>query len=745
MDIIAVRDLRVHCITGVDHWEKAKRQPLDVSFSIRTDVGAAGEYDLLANSVSYSALSKTVSELAEKSRFRTLEALSTALAAALVRDSDASEVTVKIEKPRSLLRAAATGVEIVRRRRQAPQASATGNETSTSELYPSPDADDVLFIRDLVLSAIIGVNPWEREERQNIIINLSIFHPDGFPESGDVVTQPNDYRTIARLVEEYVQESSFKTVEALCHHVARLCIERCNVSKVTVRIEKPSALVFAKTAGVEVTRDREWLRQLKAKQNEYLRRRTISVASTGEHMHTAYIAMGSNLGDRAGHIHAALFAMTQDGQSRIVNTSFLYETAPMYVTDQPMFLNAVCKIATSHEPHSLLKTLKSCEENAGRTDTGRNGPRPIDLDILFYDNVELNTDTLIIPHPRIQEREFVLRPLCDIAPDLHHPVLFRTMAKLLALLPHSSAAPSDPMRRVFPIAPGKVWTLASKTYIMGILNVTPDSFSDGGQYDNIERAVAHAREMVAAGADIIDIGGQSTRPGAVEVSEQEELARVLPVIQAIRKDAGLTVPLSIDTYRAAVAKAAVEAGVNLINDVSGGTRDPHMLEVMATTRAPVCLMHMRGDANTMTRLTQYAEGNVVLGVTQELEELVARALQANIPRWNVLVDPGIGFAKDAEQNFDVLRRLRSVTDGTLSRILASLPLLVGPSRKRFIGSTIGAKQPDSEPGSSASKPRVWGTAAAVTACIAGGADVVRVHDVAEMSDVAKIADRVWRS
>lgn len=264
-----------------------------------------------------------------------------------------------------------------------------------------------------------------------------------------------------------------------------------------------------------------------------------------------------------------------------------------------------------------------------------------------------------------------------------------------------------------------------RTYLMGVLNVTPDSFSDGGEFNTLTAALAQAQRLVKAGADIIDIGGQSTRPGAKQISVEEELNRVLPVVEAV--SSVLSVPISVDTTRALVAKKAVEAGADLVNDISGGIFDPEMLPIVAYLGVPIALMHMRGTPQTMQQLTEYQD--VVGEIYEFLESRIAAAVEAGIERSNLIVDPGIGFAKTAEQNLEILRQLPRFRS-------LGVPLLVGVSRKSFIGRILDRPDP---------KGRVWGTAAACCAAIAGWADILRVHDVLEMHDVCRVADAIWRT
>lgn len=265
---------------------------------------------------------------------------------------------------------------------------------------------------------------------------------------------------------------------------------------------------------------------------------------------------------------------------------------------------------------------------------------------------------------------------------------------------------------------------------MGVLNVTPDSFSDGGEFDTPRAALAQAYRLAAAGADIIDIGGQSTRPAADPVSLDDELNRVIPVVQALREGVmgyePLTLPISVDTTQATVAREAIAAGADIINDVSGATYDDRMLAVAAELQVPLILMHLRGTPQTMQALTDY--GNLVGEVRDFLRDRVAAAIAAGLPKTHLAIDPGLGFAKTAEQNFELLRHLSAFRQ-------LGCPILVGPSRKSFIGKVLDLPDP---------KDRLWGTAAACTAAIAGGADLLRVHDVSQMRDACRIADAVWR-
>jgi dihydropteroate synthase len=278
--------------------------------------------------------------------------------------------------------------------------------------------------------------------------------------------------------------------------------------------------------------------------------------------------------------------------------------------------------------------------------------------------------------------------------------------------------------------PGHGWSLRGRTLVldrpvvMGILNLTPDSFSDGGRFADPAAAVRRAREMAADGADLIDLGGESTRPGAPAVSADEEAARVLPVLRALRDS--IELPLSVDTRKAAVAAQALAEGADAINDVSG-LADPGMSAAVAPSGAGVVLMHMRGTPDTMQLLANY--GDVVDDVAAELAEALARADAAGIARARVVLDPGIGFAKTAEQNLELIASL-SVLERRLGR-----PVLLGPSRKAFIGALLGGA-PAAE--------RDAGTVGACVAGLARGARLFRVHDVRAARQALDVAWAVLR-
>jgi dihydropteroate synthase len=253
---------------------------------------------------------------------------------------------------------------------------------------------------------------------------------------------------------------------------------------------------------------------------------------------------------------------------------------------------------------------------------------------------------------------------------------------------------------------------SKKTIVMGILNMTPDSFSDGGRYNNLDKAVEHAKEMVQNGADIIDIGGESTRPGFAEISVEEELSRVLPIIKAISQH--VQIPISIDTYKAEVARLAIEAGAHIINDIWGAKADENMGRVAAEANAPIILMHNRHERNYKI---------FIRDVINDLYESIAIVKKAGVKDENIILDPGIGFARDYQENLLTMRNLDKF-------VMLGYPVLLGTSRKSLVGQALNLPVHD----------RVEGTGATVCYGIQKGCQIIRVHDIKEMSRMAKMMD-----
>jgi dihydropteroate synthase/2-amino-4-hydroxy-6-hydroxymethyldihydropteridine diphosphokinase len=411
----------------------------------------------------------------------------------------------------------------------------------------------------------------------------------------------------------------------------------------------------------------------------------------------------------------------------------VYETAPWGMTEQPDFLNICLSGRTKLSPHNLLRQFKSIERAIGRQPGERWGPRLIDIDLIFYEDAVIDDEELSVPHPQLSQRLFVLAPLADIAPELLDVRSGRSIVELLADRDMRSvrrlADPSSRLRRP------KHFAWGVKTYVMGILNVTPDSFSGDGlfeEHDWVEAAVTKAVDFVSAGADILDIGGESTRPGSMPVTAEQERDRVLPVIEAVRQS--VDVPISADTYRASVAEAALQIGADWINDIWGLHMDPDMASLAASSGCPIVIMHNRSKPKNVEqeerlggRYVGIEYDDLLSDIRSQLQESVDLALNAGVSKQQIVIDPGIGFGKTVSQNAQLLNQLSELRD-------MGYPILVGPSRKSFIGYTLGL--PPEE--------RTEGTSAAVAIAIDRGADIVRVHDVLEMVRVSRMTDRIVR-
>lgn len=443
-----------------------------------------------------------------------------------------------------------------------------------------------------------------------------------------------------------------------------------------------------------------------------------------------YLALGSNLGDRHGRLIEALDRLHT--RIAIDAVSSIYQTEPWGYADQPRFLNAACAGTTDLSPDEVLAFVKSIEVELGREPTFRYGPRAIDIDVLLYDDVVIDSEHYRVPHPGLPKRDFVLAPLREIAAGVIHPVLAQSIGSLANSIDLSQV-------KRFALRPLKIdsrwFHWGRQTYVMGILNVTPDSFSGDGLLktaDWIAATVDRGRAMIEAGAHLIDVGGESTRPGSQTVALSEELDRVIPAIEALSR-AGLG-PISIDTYKAEVARQAIEAGAAIVNDVWGLRRDLDMAALIAQRNVPVIVMHNRSkpqdaafEARLGGRYTGSHYDDLIPDIQRELLECVDVARQAGVRDHQIILDTGIGFGKTVPQNLELL-------DRTGDFRALGFPILIGPSRKSFIGYTLDLP-PDQ---------RTEGTAAAVAVGITRGADIVRVHDVAIMARVARMTDAIVR-
>ncbi len=476
------------------------------------------------------------------------------------------------------------------------------------------------------------------------------------------------------------------------------------------------------------------------------------------------IAVGSNMGYAARMVQSAFRKLrTKIPGVEVVATSAMYETDPCYYEDQENFINGAIELRTTVEPSKLLNILKAMEAEAGRVEgCTRNGPRPLDLDILMYGNtvVDFPKETrggktsrraLKIPHYKMHEREFMLYPLLDIDPDLMHPILGKTVKEMLCdVKKQKGASPSNvnldssAVRRVCPLwglseqNKGKpLWKVeASNPLIMGASNVTPDSFSHTGvlegsqgrhnnpQLENLQgyprNCIDEAFRMKSAGVDIIDVGGESTRPGAEPTPVEVQLGRVIPVIQALT-NGGIGLPISIDTRSAIVAREALKAGATIVNDVTAGRHDPDIVYVAADANAIFMATHTRGIPKSMMEPQYCRYEDPVKEICEELEQSCLALQRGGVAKWMHIIDPGFGFAKNAKTNATIMHNLHELKSRFRS------PVLVGVSRKTHL-QNIDVN---------------WETvfdldlisAGACCAAVSRGANIVRVHNVALIKKV----------
>ncbi|RLN34421.1 folate synthesis bifunctional protein, mitochondrial-like [Panicum miliaceum] len=446
------------------------------------------------------------------------------------------------------------------------------------------------------------------------------------------------------------------------------------------------------------------------------------------------IAMGSNVGDRVSTFNRALQMMKSSGVN-ITRHACMYETAPAYVTDQPRFLNSAVRGTTRLGPHELLKKLREIDKDIGRTGGISYGPRPMDLDILLYGNSQIDSGTLIVPHERIHERPFVLAPLVDLlgtSSDDGIEKSWHSLSKcnggffeLWNKLGGESIIGTEGIKRVLPVG-NCLLDWCERTLVMGILNVTPDSFSDGGKFQQVEAAISQAKLLISQGADIIDIGAQSTRPFAKRLSQNEELERLIPVLDEVTKIPEIEGKLlSVDTFYAEVATEAVKRGVHMINDVS------------AELGVPYVVMHMRGDPSTMQSDENLQYDDIHIDIASELSAKVREAELSGIPLWRIVLDPGIGFSKKSGDNLKVIAGLKSIRRemGKTSIGASHVPILLGPSRKSFLREICDSANPADLDAA---------TVLPVTIGILNGANIVRLHNAGYCADAAKFCDALHK-
>lgn len=658
----------------------------------------------------------------------------------------------------------------------------------------APQGADRISLKELSVSAIIGIFTFERFQKQPVKLAIDI--------DLDLNSSEPDIQQVGKAVSTYVENSNFKTVEALVLNVNKLIYSLvpttvdCNVG-----VLKTDIIDFAQV-GVSSRRNEKEMGDMGSEFVQFnssdittdkfvipnLNRETqIDHNKNAITNHIVFLAFGSNQGHQLHNILQAIEELSSNEQIQLLQTSSLYKSKPMYYLDQPDFINGCLKISTTLSPEELLKVLKDIEyASLKRVKHFDNGPRTIDLDIILYDSLIVNTDVLNIPHIRMNERSFVLVPLCELLPpDFTHPVtaepIYDHLQQLMAELPSYNDLQEStdlisliPLPTRFPMLEEDkntslkfryleydLYRSKTPTQLMAILNITPDSFSDGSKHNlDIARTMEKVDEMVANNVDIIDIGGCSTRPGSKQASLEEELDRVLPVVKEIKKKYGETVIISIDTYRAKVAEEAIKYGADIINDISAGTFDEEMYDVVAKYNVPYVINHTRGDIKNMAKLVDYQqtedgeniriynerktkEDIIVTEVSKELSRLISKMNSRGIKRWQIILDPGLGFAKNLNENLSIIRNLPFFKKYKQYNIETKefisfdyMPVLLGPSRKKFIG-TITGKETAAE--------RMNGTSASITAGIGFGADIVRVHDFKEMKDVCLMGDAIYKN
>ncbi|CCE85874.1 Piso0_005510 [Millerozyma farinosa CBS 7064] len=792
-DTVFIKDLVATGITGEDAWSRPTPHPLKISVSLRTDFKKASATDNLKYSLNYAVLSRNIAEYMranEKRNFKSLGRVAESIAEVVLDESIGggrhAEVIVRSDK--SSIRADAIEYHL---------------ERSKTEKV----VQDRICIKGLRLLTVIGVFTFERLKKQIVDIDLDLYVKENtHSETNKIVDE----------VTEYVETSNFKTVEAFVSSIGQFILQNNSscISKLKVVATKPNAIAYTEGVGVSTEIYDSELSSAQIKFNNVtnetsskvpVTEKTFNLPTTASdsafgasRSHEAYIAFGSNEGNQVNNIADALDHLKDFGIN-VMATSSLYISKPMYFKDQPDFFNGVVKVTFEDKsPHQLLKILKSIEyDYLKRIKQFENGPRAIDLDILLFDNVSLNESDLTIPHKSMLERSFVLQPLCELlGPDYIHPVSAEPIHDHLRQLSGSQTDDAIqesskiyqivPISRLDPIANPLRFDHNENTHrtlIMGILNVTPDSFSDGGKHYSLKPADIEERvfTLLKQGADIIDIGGLSTRPGSDEPPLQEELDRVIPAIKAIRDSSDQQVAnavISVDTYRGEIAEKCLQAGADIINDVSMGLYDDTLFDVVARHGCPYIVSHTRGTPKTMSKLTVYnsntdediienlvdisngqtitltnpATENLVKGVSRELALQLLKAFDRGIKKWQIVVDPGVGFAKNLEQNLSLIKTAstfksysvevnrRSTTDpSNVNHHYISFygsPILLGTSRKKFLGTICDQANPSE---------RVISTAASVVACIEQKTDIVRVHDVGEIKDAVLIADAIYKS
>lgn len=790
-DKIHIKNLGIQTIVGPDLWSRLNLQKCKVSMNILTDFSKSSATDDLKYSLNYAVLCRDVTNFVNKKKnWNRLDNLSKSIF---------NFVSTKYH--------GINGMEVIVKNEDLHIRTKDIAYIVNDSLY------DAVSITNLELFAIIGVFTFERFQKQKIVLDLNIQWPHDSHTNLEI-------KPIINNVVQYVENSNFKTVEALVGSVSKVIHQSMTSNsdnvEISVKVTKLNAITDTSGVGVSCIKNGKELSLLEPIEifndktpldsfNLPVNNNNLKTKINNTNRSTAFLAFGSNIGDRLSYISQAIDLLIQNENVKISSVSSLFESEPMYFEEQEPFLNGCIKITTKLTPHELLKLCKQIEyDQLKRVKDFDNGPRCIDLDIILYvdgtgNPVEVNDRDLIVPHPRMLERTFVLEPLCElIPPTFIHPVTTEPINNHLQQI-YDLQNDQDILWKLVPIPDSVVshkprflkfrtidkfhdLTKTSKritvspTYIMSILNTTPDSFSDGiNNFNDLEVQLNYVKEIcndVLKFYDdiIIDIGGCSTRPNSVQASVAEELERTIPLINAIRQSKDLPqdkIILSIDTYRSDVAKAAIESGVDIINDISGGSFDNKLFETVAQyPKVAYVLSHIRGDISTMTKLAEYNRDdeyilddgvdfisgetcdvsvkslNLSRIVGYEISKRYLKAIECGMKHWQIIIDPGLGFAKNMKENLDIIRQLPILknysyyNDASNNYVnFRNIPILLGPSRKGFIGSITQEDIP---------KDRDFVTGSLVASCIGYGTNIIRVHNAKECSKSAIMADTLYK-
>ncbi|CAF0936671.1 unnamed protein product [Adineta ricciae] len=681
-DLISISSLTLKAIVGSDSWGKAKLQTILLSFSMRTNISAAGKTDHLPYSIHYGTANKIVSEFVENKTFETIEDIAEGVCNVLLSEKlKGVWIKLRVEKPRELLRAETSGLEIIR-------SIPCDNVKSVA---------DSMFVRNLSLLTIIGIHPWERKERQPVLLNMTFYKSS---DTNFWWSEGYNLRSIVHQTCEHVETSSYLTIEALITSIAKLLCVNLNISKVTISASKPYALSFAIPA-VEITRDKTYF----------------------ETNQNVYLTLSSNVRSRAQNLSDAIKQLNERG-IMVVDTSFLYETKAMVNTVHPCFLYAAVCVETELSPDELFRELKLIENEIEETKTVLQGSRKIVLDILLYKDTLLECDGFSIPHKLILKEPVFLAPLVDISPELRHPLTNSTVVYHLSLL---SSSNNTSIIKYLPLPRNRhiIFERGGARQIMAVLNFPFDYFSKDNEHVDID-IVNTVKEMIHDGATIIEITSCSFI--GTSISEEEESRRIIYPIKVIR-EARIDVCISVNTFRAEIARRAVEAGADIVNDVSGGSLDPSMFQTVAELNVPIVIRSSSSAAQTTLTPTQVKE-NTFGTLCESMVKCVKQAIHAGIKRWNIILDPSFGTNKTHEDDLDLICRLPDLVHHQAFR---NIPFLFEPLASRIIDSSNGVEKETT---------CIWSTASALAVCVVFGADIIRVHHLKEMAQVIKVADAI---